>query len=654
MSRRAAPRQTIPPSAPAPIPTADEGRPPVPPYAGPDLITTINASGNVTSDDGPQTIIDVVPDMRFHLLSWIYSIQHAIPASAYAASPHASPASLLAYTMIMMIGQLYFCDAYLRPSMTLAASKIYNDSVLSMFFNLLLDMPVPTFAINEFEALRPYFDDMATNLCFIPSLGGSTFLHDFGRHFPAATFISLHNLMANLPANTSPAALSHSFYTTPVASVTFDNGATHVTVTPSMMFGLYMSGMTNDRLTSNWLNQRINRIVTALAIRPAFTAPTIGPLPVDQVSFANDQDYSPYEFLTGLSTHNVNPMIQLVRSVGSFVSSVFPSSRPLRDFTQLGSIETARHLVFDYPVPTWTTAADTPSADLFTAPIAYNDHNTYAAHIRFAVALGNPTTTPVSGNAYYNSRFYPAPDDFAELPNVYNVQLNEEDDPSSNARDPIKYVTNVSSTRPNARSLADPNCLIFDPSSSGTAHLAAVIIAGKIIEEYDLSGATTPFPRPDVPLHTINGTLISGAVPIRNVRPAIVNRTFWTFIDPGTPSLASLPQGFHRGTLGPLRIPVSRKGIVCFANSSGATDERTFPGAEFDTDSRYPDLSVNFFGYHLGRRNVSIPSIHLWSSYRFQDMKPGSHAWYMLPSLLPIYGLRVRHHGSIHPSLRIP
>jgi len=619
------------------------------------LIATINASGNTTSDDGFQTIIDVVPDMRFHLLSWIYSIQHAISVSAYASSPHASPSSLTAYTQIMMIGLLYFNDSAMRPNMTPAAAKIFNSSTLSMFFDTLLDLPVPAFAVNEFEALRPYFDDVATNLCFVPNLGASTFLHDFGRHFPATTFITLHNLMANLPANTTPASLSYQFFTSTIASVTFDNGTSHVNVTPTMMFGRYAHDMTPTQLINNWINTRVDRIVTALAIRPAFTAPTIGPLPVSQISFADNAAYSPYEYLIGLRPENLSSMLQLVRSLGSFTKEVFPTSQPLRNYTQVGSAEAARHLIFDYPIPTWNTASDPPAETLFAPNKTFHDHLSFGRHIRFAYTPEDPTTAPNGSNPFYHSNAYPKPDDIKNpATQLHNVQLNEASSPPAHASDPVSYVQFGDSSQYQSRSFTEPPCLIFDHTCNDTAHLASVITAGKIIEEFDLTGSTIPFPRPDVPLHTVNGTLIAGAIPMDRVRNSITDRSPRPFVAPSAYHVYSQPQGFHRGPLGPLTVGIARHGTVAFADDDTDAFIRALPGVVPHRHARYPAYSLNYFGLTLGTDTSDLPTVNLWSSYRYQDLKPGSQTWYMIPSLRPLFGLRVRHHGSIHPSLRIP
>jgi len=190
----------------------------------------------------------------------------------------------------MMIALLYFADSVQRPAMSQASARIFNNNQFAAFFDLLLDLPVPIFATHEFDSLRAFLDPLALNLMFTPSLALSEFLLDFGRHFPAAIFYQLHNLQASLPANASPSLVLRRFYRLTVAQVTFDNGATQVNVNPAMFFGLFHPDAANpNRIYRNWLNIFVNRIVTSQAIRPVFTAPTIGPLPVSPVAFANNQ-----------------------------------------------------------------------------------------------------------------------------------------------------------------------------------------------------------------------------------------------------------------------------------------------------------------------------------------------------------------------------
>lgn len=657
MSRRATPRSSIPPP-PTPVPASSSGAPPVPPYSGPDIVTTINASGNVSSDDGAPTTIDVTPDMRYHLISWIFSIQHGITSSDYSASPFASPASLLGYTIVMMVSLLYFGDSIQRHTMSAPARQIFDSNFLAQFFDMLLDLPVPAFATHEFESLRVFLDPLALNLMFVPDLALSEFLIDFGRHFPAAIFFRLHNLQASLPANVSPNMLLRRFYQLNVAQVTFDNGATNVNVTPSMFFGLHHPDPANANvLYRNWLNIMVNRIVTSQAIRPVFTAPTIGPLPIHPVAFANNAAYNPYLFLTGLNLENAPAMLSAVRSIGSFITKIFPTSKPLRAYTQLGSESITRHLIFDYPVPTWTSnGTQVPDAAFPNDnELVYSTHSAFARLINFATSPADPVTAPDGANNFFNARrFVPRDPPTAHNAVSHNI---EEDVPPANTEDPISWVLNRTDDAPYRRDLSQPACLIFDPFTGTSTHLAPVLTSGIIIEEGSLSSVSLPVQRPSSLLFSTNAQHINGAIPFSRINDAVVSPHDYHFRSVASPQWPNLPQGFTFGPFGSLRIPILRRGIVQTDVTTGQTRAtyRHFPGVELARHSRFIGAALNFFGITLGTQgNNGFPSIKLWSSYRYESQVPGNNTRYMIPSLRPIFGSRSRTHGSQHPATRIP
>nr|BBU59849.1 capsid protein [Rosellinia necatrix partitivirus 20] len=643
MSHRAAPRSSI------PAPKATDGTPLAPPPAGPNITQVINTTLNLTSDDGAQTIIDVIPDMRFMLISWIYSIQHEMPANIYASMPHASPASLLAFTMLQMVALLYFNDSVLRPSMSAAAMTVFNNNVFSSFFAELLTLPVPAFAAPEFAALQAYFDDLASNICFIPSLATTTFLHDYGRHFPASIFLALHNIMAQLPANTTPASLSTTFYNFVVTNVTFNNGTAQVNVTPGMYFGLTRTNNATTAYT-NWLAARVDRIVTALAIRPAFTAPTIGPIPVQVTTFTSNDDYNPYLYLSGLNNDNVLSLLQFARSLGQFVNTNVANSRPLSLYTREGSLEATRHLSFRIAGPTWSSNSGTLTEAAFSANTQRTTHRTYLTDINFAGAPRSPATAPDGTNNFFNVESLRMAD-----PRPDHRIAAELRSGNATAADPITYQRNITSTDSAGLDLCNPPCIVFDPTVATTTHLFAVITSGKIIETGNVTSASVLVAQPDLPLHVTNASVLAGMIPFTKVKNSITDGTPFVFQTLPLYGHDSLPQGFTAGHPGRLRIPLARTGIVHAVRSLANNITRFFPGAQQLVGTNYVSHALNYFGYRTNQvpDATAIPDemFCFWSSYRWTS-PTGTR--FMIPTLRPIFGLRARNHISQHPSARIP
>jgi len=650
MSSRAAPRQPIdlaPP--PVPIPSAEDGSAPLPPNTTPDVIAALNASGNVASDDGALTIIENVCDMRFPLVSWIYSITHAIPHTVYASSPHASPPSVLAYTMILFTGLLYFNDSRLRPHPSAAAQMIINDATASMFYNALLDMPVPAFAANEFTANQNYTDSLASSLTTICSLAAAHLFTDFGRLIPASTFLLLHNAMTDLPSNTTPTNLLHSFYAFIVYQINFGTPAApdNVDITPAMLFGSCL----NDIRYNNWLNARIEMLVSSLSIRSVHSGPTVGRLPFAIPARLLHTDINPYHFLSGYSPENVNSLLQVVRSLGFHAKEAFPNSLPLRNYTQPGTTEAVKHLIFTSPTPTWTSkatiAALPPKTDsrIFVPGTNPSSHDSFALAIHWLTEKLPPTDTPAANNKTRKVIRSTRPATAEPLDLTLDMVTPT---PDPLPLDKIEWIVN--STKD---SHAHPRCLIFDPTENNRAALARVLISGHVIEIHDLTAVATTLARPDVSLHTTNATHINGAIPMAHLRPAVNNLLPLHVQSIAAYNHLTLPQAHFRGPPGPLRAPAPAPGLVEFEELNPSSPSSLLPGAEMYHNATRPGDVLNVFGCRLGTApSAGSPSVALWSSYRYID--PVTFQIFVLPSLRPIYGTRARHHTSEHTTILLP
>nr|QOI17254.1 capsid protein [Caloscypha fulgens partitivirus 2] len=638
-------RTTIPaPPLPVPIETAHDTSSSAPSSALPSVLDRLDPSRNTQTNNGSLTIIDPLPDFRFPLLSWLFSITHGVQNTAYLSSPVASPASLLGYTTIMYYAMLFHNDAFLRPAPSPAAYSILNDAAQSDLFNLMLDMLVPSFAVNEFESIRPHFDDLATNLCLFPSLAGSNFLLDFGRYFPANTFFVLHNLMASLPTNTNYETLAITFYSATVAQLQI--GTTDFNLTPAHLFGAAIRDHNSTTRYTNWLNHRIDALVASSAIRVINAMATVTRLPLVSPPRTTIENYNPYSFGIGYTYENSINLRELIRGMNFFVQSTFPTSRPLRAYTQLGTNAITRHLSFDSVCPTWHTNTAPDSTQFGTT---FGPQSVPSSHAEFATAISYLVARPdfTDANDRDAQLLSPGRDLATPSPGSRRVDLVNPA-PTTPSQDPTPWRLFDSPRH------ITPNCLIFDPQSGTTAHLTSVITAGIIIESNDLSQIGLNLPSTALPLGDQNSRFIQGAIPYALIRPGTTNAPFFArrrqFNE--RPRLA---QSFMRSTPSHLLLPFFRQGLIQRGpDSSRATTgsswrTRLFPGALFNDHVRRPSDCINFFSAPLGTIRLELPteSIPLWSSYRYYDNE--SRTWYMLPSLLHIYGARSRFSGTTHP-----
>jgi hypothetical protein len=169
-------RSVIPPPITSPTISVNDPQSAAPVSIALSSIERLDPARNTDSNTGHVTQIHIVPDFRFPLIEWIYNISRHVPDSAYKANPYASPASILGYTIIMLVAMAFHSDSTHAFETSKAARDIMNDSMYSRFFQLLLDLPVPDLAHNTFSSLQPFLPDDIPALAFIYTLGPSSYL----------------------------------------------------------------------------------------------------------------------------------------------------------------------------------------------------------------------------------------------------------------------------------------------------------------------------------------------------------------------------------------------------------------------------------------------------------------------------------------------
>jgi hypothetical protein len=634
-------RSTVSPPSPTTVQVTDP-QPAAPASVAPQLPTFLTPEVNTDSSTGLTFQLETVPDFRFPLLSWLYTLARVVSNTAYQTNPYASPASAIGYTLIMYVAFLFHTDDHHLTEISPAAHDVRNDATFSRFFDMLLDLPVPDFAHNEFAALQAFLPDDAPSLAFLSSLACSKYYNDYGRHFSANVFFLAHNLLATLPANTPSAQLQWRYYNTVVNTVHIGQNM-NANITPGNLFGR----IHGDNTVTNWLNERIDALINTLTIRAVNQNNIVAAIDFPTVALANARNYNPYLFLTALTHTSAGTITSAVQNLARWTKDVFPASKTLRHYLQPGSSEHTNYLFLDNALPTWNTTPITASGpDMPTSKLSDTELATLNG---FLTVPQPPSEDEVDGQTIFNLALARKASPEPTHPMYAILQHgNRRPDPYVN---PIPYTTYKTEQH------YSPNMYIFAPYVNNLGGLGTVITSGKLIETGDISGIMQSVPSPSTPLLYENSQFHEGAIRL--------DRTKTGLFHPGTQTLSQTrpsrrsrngPAAFFRGLTRSLRLPMPSAGPLRTQPSLQADFNRIAPGAYSADHSVDMDHAVNVFGNDLSTdlRLGSAAKFNIWSSFRFRYATPEGQTIFILPSLRHIYGAKSRSYGTVHPSLRVP
>jgi hypothetical protein len=645
---RLRPRTSIPvPQPPTLITDATDPNTPAPPNPLRNVIDAINAPANIIANDGQTFILDVIPDHRFPLLSWLFSIIRELAPTCYTTHPLASPSSVIGYTYALYVALLYHNDARIRPTPSSYAQEVMSNAFTDSFFNRLLDLPVPAFAAMEFEALRFFNDDIAANLITVGSAAAFDFERDFGRFFTVGTFLRLHTLLTSVPGNTPVSHVQYQYSRLTLAEVTKSNGQLF-TVTPGHLFGT----LHDDTRYTNWINQRLEALMGQTEIRSMSTRLNVGNVPLYPSPREATSDVNPYLFMMSLTKDNVSHLINWTENISDLVTKVLPGSQPLRCYTQPGNPEVLRHLVFESPIPTWhsgnigdhTIITSSPdAANPFAVGSPCNSPTEFATALKFRSRKGLPAPSSTDTNSATAGEITPTTGLWK--PNFVESR------PNNGENDPIKR-RDISEepTSPDT-----PTANIFEPisSSDAFAHHVAVITSGKLIEIHDLTSITLPLPHPRRNLFIQNGHYACGAICADNIR-ATLSGTPVDIREVTGQSLLKTTLGFIRGSYHRLTLPHYRRGTVIQASNPlplPSSSDAMSGALTIGYAHRAADSTNVFLTPDDSRHNIDDESVHLWTSYRWYNAN--LRKWFWLPTLRHIFGTRARTFITEHPANRI-
>ncbi|QED42876.1 ORF1 [Helianthus cryptic virus 1] len=493
-----------------------------------DVLTQFEADTAACFDTSNQWIIDVFPNM-IPILTFIMLI--AVKHAALVEHRDHSKCSLATICMFyttVLYGYFLLNDVYVRKPSSAHARTWIETSWKHEFVKFLLTLPVPQFMLPIFTQFQVFQTDRSKNISFVPSAAG--FDHDqfFGRSFPISLFAAIHDCTASLPGNTTKIQVLQDLFSRVLYSIT---NPAYTCVIPDLI-GITIDQTSNT--TANYMNSKLYQVFTSIfnpvLFRDFQRRSSLAALSFTSPVYATNH-INAYDLLFSASSANLRELKVVLRAVSTILTDKVPFKGTLCSLINEPSLPlVTKHGYSTYALPTWSHSENATKANLFknidTCNLVTEDeraqdisflqrptdalaHRTDVQDVMYTLASSthssSSSTPPTAEKLPANHtilRFLP-----------FNLRLGEDTSngfPRHDNDDLVQFA--------DYRDVA-PTVLLLDTDGSLTvgAHLA--LLAGKIIETFDLDGSTVEMPNADKSLGLQNCQFADSAIAYKYVRP---------------------------------------------------------------------------------------------------------------------------------------
>jgi hypothetical protein len=639
-----------------------------------DLMPLFQSNTAARSDSSNQWTIDVFPNMvPITMYIMLTSIAHANDVD-HRTTSKVSVATICMYHLSIVYGYFLLNDMITRASASAHARPWIETSWKREFADFLLTLPVPEFLTPFLSQFQHFTTDRTKNVFFTPSAAGFDHNIFFGRVFPLNMFSAIHDCTATLPGNTPRIQVLQDLYSRVLYTITAPG---FTCLIPDLI------GVTIDQTTpttANYMNSKLYQVYTAVfnpvLFRDFQHRSSLAALSFQSPVFANNH-VNAYDLLFSASAANLRELKVVLQVVSTVLDGKVTTSGTLGDFLVKPSGALAiKHAYSTYALPTWSYNTNATKSAVYSAittmhltserdraqdicflqrPAAAFNATTEVTDVTYA-ATATPAQAVQLPTGHQLTRHFPF--------SLLQVPNGAEPFPRHDNDDLVQFSDFVHTA---------PSVLVLDTDGELTISAHLPLLAGKIIESFEIDGSTIEMPNVDKSLGLQNCLFADSAVSYRLVRPG-------SAFHPQPAGSINPPLNRVRPNPRP-RLPASsllydRTQIMLPNMNNRIVEARapdTLPGMTRRAAVNFLRYAQSFFGFHTVDSSSNalaldtVPGmtnglIHLWSPYSytpfendyFPDPDLAESRHYFLSNLRTIFGTDYNLVQAKHPYEALP
>ena len=644
------------------------------PVPSADILELFRANSAARSDSSNDWIIDVLPNMTPTMMyTMLMSIRHA-NATEQRDHSKSSVATICMYHMTIVYGFFLLNDLHVRPTPSVHARTWVETSWKHDFANFLLNLPVPEFLTTILSQFHAFETDRTKNVFFIPSATGYDHDHYFGRVYPLNMFAAIHDCTANLPGNSSKIDVLKDLYSKVLYTI---EAPAFSCCIPDLI------GVTIDQATpttANHMNSKLfqvfNSVINPVLFRDFQRRSSLAALSFKSPTFPTN-DINAYDLLFSATSANLRELKVVLQAVSAILVDCVPCKTTLGQFiAENSSSAIIKHGYSTYALPTWSHSEDATKIALFAGVTTHTLVSEEERAEDFCF-LRRPTAAIPHNNNLEDLRYVSSDDQATAVALPANHRIvrtfplclrhnaaQASGFPRYNNNDLVNFADELHTT---------PSVLVLDTDGdlTMTAHLP--LLAGKIIESFELDGSTIEMPNASKSLGMQNCMFADSAIPYKYVRPG-------SYYHPRTPGSVLPPLNRAAPNSKP-RLPASSllhdRLKIMFPHFNTAIREAgvgaTLPGMTVVNPVNVLRYIQSFLGFRTvdGSSNTAnldaapatpLNELMIWSPYTYTpyesddyptpDLSASRH--YFLTNLRTIFGTDYNLVQAKHPYEALP
>nr|QLC36786.1 capsid protein [Sarcosphaera coronaria partitivirus] len=627
-----------------------------------DFTTQFKAASSASKDISNEFILNVLPDFTPILMIVMFHCTRTVPALEASRHAKISVSTYIAYCMSLIYGYFLAADIYIRPSSTAQAQSYEETSYKAEFLEFLLSLPVPEFLVPILSSFAPTCDETRPNVQFIPSAAGFTYFTHFGTFYPINMFTHIHDLVAEIPANTPRNQVLQQFLRLELYTITaqIPRQANFTARLGNLICAGFPASTTAAAAPQTYgsrLFQHFSAVFNPVIFRDYQRRSTLASISLRNKTYPTPH-MSFYDLIFSSDRANLSELTIVFRSISSAMQGNIKCSSSLAGmFKDQSGTNIMTHAYSVRPLPWYfhsALATDITANAPLTSNLTTVEPSAFAISVSFL-----PTFTGTAATNLTQPTMRPAPTAPANVAVTFDSVFNRLHPaaPTTAVNVPDfndDFVTYTDEAR------LFPRALVLNPSDPSTIDAWKATAYGMVIYTADLDGTVLPVPNVDINLGIENSWFADSAVAYRYV---IWNTS--TFVGTAVPAVERKRRLPDRQTRFPaasllidrttVNLPRAQPTVFPATNSN-----QYFAGLTFVLNANFLQYLQSFMGFRTADRRsptaaadevLGMPDarLNVWSPYSYvaidNDNLPTTMAnmdrIYFITNLRTLFGTRI-------------